>query len=378
MANDKTCVAGATEIDGGDGGSSQGLLSPDALLELLSFLPHPEAQRTLQAPLSKIYHSSFTLEENIWKARCVAQWNVPATTSSPWRDLHIDLVHSLSLVDGTAGTVGGDYDNVIAIVDVLDAYRTLAEMTRACFGRLGQLLDGDQAREAVNFVDWRIMDHALWALKMYPDDVDMLLKVLRFLVLAGRPIGRVEGVVLPSPPACDGALRAFGPSGDGVEAVLACMERYQSNAAVQSMACWSLVNLALIRQQKRCLCGQGGVLAIVRAMACHPEDIDVHFRAMFALINLVTPDVTSEKIIQPETMKAVVAIVVSAIQAFSNIVAIVNRGCLVLHNIALDPGHFNALVTIGAPEELLHAIGKHPSDALLIQCATGTLRRLGR
>ena len=76
--------------------------------------------------------------------------------------------------------------------------------------------------------------------------------------------------------------------------------------------------------------------------------------------------------------QAVVAIVVSAIQAFSNIVAIVNRGCLVLHNIALDPGHFNALVNIGAPEELVHAIGKHPSDPLLVQCATGTLRRLGR
>lgn len=130
-----------------------------------------------------------------------------------------------------------------------------------------------------------------------------LQKVLRFLVLAGRPIGRVEGVVLPRPPACDGALRAFGPSGEGVGAVLACMERHQSNSAVQSMACWSLVNLALIRQQKRCLCSQGGVLAIVRAMACHPEDIEVHFRAMFALINLVTPDVTSEKIIQPDTMK---------------------------------------------------------------------------
>lgn len=113
--------------------------------------------------------------QNIWKARCVAQWNVPATTSSAWRDLHIDLVRSLSLVDGTAETVGGDYDNVIAIVDVLDGYRKLAEMTRACFRRLGQLLDGDEAREAVKVVDWRIMDHALWALKAYPDDVDMLL-----------------------------------------------------------------------------------------------------------------------------------------------------------------------------------------------------------
>lgn len=75
-------------------------------------------------------------------------------------------------------------------------------------------------------------------------------------------------------------------------------------------------------------------------------------------------------------LQAVAAIVVSAIQVFSNIAAIVNRGCLVLHNIALDPGHIGALVAIGAPEELVHAIGKHPSDALLCQCATGTLRRL--
>lgn len=114
--------------------------------------------------------------QNIWKARCVAQWNVPATTSSAWRALHIDLVHCLSVIDGTAReSCGGDYDNVIAIVDVLDRYRSLAEMTRACFDRLGQLLNGDEARDAVKAVDWRIMDHALWALKAYPDDVDLLL-----------------------------------------------------------------------------------------------------------------------------------------------------------------------------------------------------------
>lgn len=74
--------------------------------------------------------------------------------------------------------------------------------------------------------------------------------------------------------------------------------------------------------------------------------------------------------------QTVAAIVVSAIQVFSNMAAIVNRGCLVLYNIALDPGHFNALVAIGAPEELVNAIGNHPSDSLLRQCATGTLRRL--
>lgn len=113
--------------------------------------------------------------QNIWKARCVGQWKVPPTASCAWRALHVDLVHCLSLVDGTADSCGGCYDNVLAIVDVLDAYRTLGEMNRACFGRLGELLDSDEAREAVKVVDWRIMDHALWALNTYPDDVDLLL-----------------------------------------------------------------------------------------------------------------------------------------------------------------------------------------------------------
>lgn len=87
----------------------------------------------------------------------------------------MDLVHCVTLVDGTAESCRGDYDNVIAVADVLDAYRTLAEMARACFGRLGQLLESDEAREATKFIEWRIMEHALWTLKAYPDDVDMQL-----------------------------------------------------------------------------------------------------------------------------------------------------------------------------------------------------------
>lgn len=128
-------------------------------------------------------------------------------------------------------------------------------------------------------------------------------KILRFLVLAGRPVGGTEGMVLRRLPACDGALKAFGPSGEGVAAVLDCMERHQSHAAIQAMACWSMVNLALIADQKRSLVRQGGISAIVRAMARHPEDSEVHFRAMFALINLVTPDVTAENSIPIDTMK---------------------------------------------------------------------------
>lgn len=116
------------------------------------------------------------LPKDIWKARCVGQWKVPAFSASVgWRALHVDLVHCLSLVDGTAQTCCDDFDNVIAIVGVLDTYRTLVEVARACFGRLGQLLARDEARESTKFVDWRIMEHALWTLKAYPGDVDMQL-----------------------------------------------------------------------------------------------------------------------------------------------------------------------------------------------------------
>lgn len=128
-------------------------------------------------------------------------------------------------------------------------------------------------------------------------------KVLRFLVLAGRPVGGTEGMVLQRLPVSDGALKAFGTSGEGVAAVLSCMERHQSHAGIQAMACWSMVNLALVADQKRALVREGGISAIVKAMARHPEDSEVHFRAMFALINLVTPDVTADSSIPTETMQ---------------------------------------------------------------------------
>lgn len=128
-------------------------------------------------------------------------------------------------------------------------------------------------------------------------------KILRFLVLAGRPVGGTEGMVLHRLQVGDGALKAFGSMGEGVSAVIACMKRHQSHAAIQAMACWSMVNLALIPDQRRLLVHQGGIQAIIKAMADHPGDSEVHFRAIFALVNLVTPDVTSESSIPTDTMK---------------------------------------------------------------------------
>lgn len=95
--------------------------------------------------------------------------------SSGWRAFHIDLVRSIALVDGRGQGLPSDYNNVVVIVDVLDSYRTLVEMARICFCRLGELLEREDARKAAKAVESRIMDHALWALVSYADDVDLQL-----------------------------------------------------------------------------------------------------------------------------------------------------------------------------------------------------------
>ncbi|CAM9129016.1 unnamed protein product [Choristocarpus tenellus] len=323
----------------------------------------------------------FTLNEDVWRTRCVGEtWRMPAHTAllgKKWRNVYADLVSSLALVEGTSKFSSGLHENVLAVASVLDQYHTLEEMARTCFNRLGQLLEFDAARRTMNMNRLRIMDHALWTLQAFPDDADIQLKVLRFLVLAGRPIGGTEGMVFHRGPASGSALETFAPAGEGVSAVLASMARHLHNGPVQAMSCWSMVNLALLPIQKENLLRLGGIEAVLAAMVTHPKDPDVQFRGMFALINLATPDRGSSSVMSTETMKNVVVNVLAAIHSFSENAAIVNRGCLVLHNIALDAGHFDTLVEMGAPQELVLAMGRHPSDAMLCQCATGTLRRLG-
>lgn len=139
-------------------------------------LKHSQTFRTLSCSihLTGLRPRLICRPQSIWKAICVRQWKVPAFPSSHgWRSLHVDLVHCLTLVDGTL--THGDYKNVIAIANALDVYGNLVEIARACFGRLAQLLDSDEAREATNAIHKRIMEHALSALKTYPYDVDMQL-----------------------------------------------------------------------------------------------------------------------------------------------------------------------------------------------------------
>merc|ERR1719223_1741127 len=75
----------------------------------------------------------------------------------------------------------------------------------------------------------------------------------------------------------------------GISILIESMERFSHSEKLQSMACWALVNVALVPHQKNMLMKLSGVEAILSAMEKHSKSFDVQFRALFALINLAVP-----------------------------------------------------------------------------------------
>ena len=147
------------------------------------------------------------------------------------------------------------------------------------------------------------------------------------------------------------------------------------------MGCWSLVNLALNHQQKLALLALDGLDAVLAAMAHHPTTLEVQFRALFALINLVIPEAGS---VSTNTMDCgenaaharVVRGVLAAMRHFPESEKLVRCGCLVLHNLSLDESNARRLLDAGVAKPLLVAADSH-ADADVQRSARSTLRRLG-
>ena len=88
-----------------------------------------------------------------------------------------------------------------------------------------------------------------------------------------------------------GSMFSGGPQNDGkngIAVMLDSMRRFEADEALQAMSCWSLVNIALAPVQKEVLVKLGGIEVTTNAMMRHPHNAEVQFRALFALINLVT------------------------------------------------------------------------------------------
>merc|ERR1712166_1333420 len=210
----------------------------------------------------------------------------------------------------------------------------------------------------------------------------------------------------------------------GIAVMLDSMRRFEDNAALLAMSCWALVNIALVSDQKAVLVKLGGIQAITNAMYRHPFSAELQFRALFALINLVIPSVednndnanvdvdddgapgvavvpprqiaegaaaaaasiqeqlgelneTTEKEIIDDLVEDVASLVVRVMKNFCSSEAIINRACLVLHNLSLTEDYHSILLWTPQCYQMLEwCVANFRSDQVLQQSATGTLHRL--
>jgi len=187
---------------------------------------------------------------------------------------------------------------------------------------------------------------------------------------------------------------------NGIVVMLDSMRRFARDDVLQAMSCWSLVNVALTPLQKSMLVKLGGLTVTANAMLQHPFNAEVQFRALFALINLVIPsemqpDETAEirereifqqlgeagEISEQEMLDASVGqisnLVVVAMKNFCSSEAILNRACLVLHNLSLNEEYHSILLwTPNCYQMLEWCLGNYPHDHVLQQSAMDTIQRI--
>jgi hypothetical protein len=294
--------------------------------------------------------------------------------------------------DGTAGTaVELPWSCAIySIVNWMVAFSDVEGIQSMCLRVLPFLLEDEQQRAGLT-------DIVLRGMVMFPHSAALHSVAFHTIVLLARPLGGQEGMLFHTSMVNSSGIFDSGNSEtgkNGIAVMLDSMRRYQANATLQAMACWSLVNIALVPDQKEMLVKLGGIEVTANAMLAHPNHAEVQFRALFALINLVIPSVSlnangeqdiaaaavedsSEKDMLDEMVDQIVNLVVQSMKQFCASEAILNRACLVLHNLSLTQEYHSALLwTPNCYQMLEWCLANYPADQVLQQSAAGTLHRL--
>jgi hypothetical protein len=295
---------------------------------------------------------------------------------------------------------------IYSIVNWMVAFSDVEGIQTLCLQVLPVLLENEQHRLTAQHAG--LADVVLRAMVMFSESAQLHIAAFHTIVLLARPHGGREGMMFRTSMTADGIFRGMyqrhGKS--GIAVMLDSMRRFQDNATLLAMSCWALVNIALVSDQKAVLVKLGGIQAITNSMYRHPYSAELQFRALFALINLVIPSVekvgnnseragvvaasptsdpeqlgelneTTEKEIIDELVGDVASLVVHVMKNFCSSEAIINRACLVLHNLSLtDEYHCILLWTPQCYQMLEWCVANFRSDQVLQQSATGTLHRL--
>lgn len=269
-----------------------------------------------------------------------------------------------------------------------------------CIEALPQLLEDERHR--INAQRAGLSDAIFRAMLTYPDSANLHSAAFHTLVLLGRPLGGQEGMVidLMDRP----VLRRLSAGGIAfldceasrgsrlerrIPIVLDSMRHFEQEERLQTRACWALVNLALVPDQKHVIIHHGGIEATLQAMEKHPQSHGVQFRALFALINLAVPctnnstpeDANPSSVLQKKTLdtcvEKMVHLAVSAVTNFQSCSSIRNKACLVLHNLSLSTDYIPTILWTRHCYNLLTWSAKYDSsDTVLQRSSIAAIRRM--
>jgi len=303
---------------------------------------------------------------------------------------------------------------IYSIVNWMRAYKGVEGIQTLCLKVLPFLLEDEQQRQTAQNAG--LTDIVLHAMVMFPQSEQLHIAAFHTIVLLARPHGGREGMLFHSSMTAAGIFGANQQDGkSGIAVMLDSMQRFEDNPVLLAMSCWALVNIALAPEQKAVLVRLGGIQATTNAMYRHPFSAEVQFRGLFALINLVIPFVEmsdgnrqdagdagddaeddvavpvaaameeelgdsnqpTERQIIDELVSSITSLVVRAMKNFCSSEAILNRACLVLHNLSLTEDYHTTLLWTPQCYQMLEwCLANYQTDQVLQQSATGTLHRL--
>ncbi len=301
-----------------------------------------------------------------------------------------------------------------------------------CIKALPTLLDDEQQRVIGRRVG--LVEVLMCAMLRFPECIDLHTAVFHAIVLLARPLGGREGMLFndglsetttnigltsrievsdsmtlaarcgghPSNPSKTSSHSFLGSHNfdnddygkrTGIAILLDSMARFGHSKKLQSMACWALVNVALVPLQKNMLMKLGGIEAVLSAMERHSDCFDVQFRALFALINLAVPchetdfafdpsinaaDAALQETLVLNSLRAKIAnLSICAMKKFHTNESILNRGCLVIHNLSRSPECIRMLLdTPNCPQILQYCLENHSTDKVLRRSVYKTLQRM--
>lgn len=323
---------------------------------------------------------------------------------------------------------------IYSIVNWMVAHPNVPGIQIMCIQSLPSLLEDEKQRLVGRRVG--LVEVILCAMLRFPDCVELHIAVFHAIVLLARPLGGREGMLFDDTMAettenigltslielsdsvtlaarCGGhpnlkrttnnrSISETSASDDsvaqetrntGISILVDSMKRFSCSEKLQSMACWALVNVALVPVQKYLLMKLGGIGAILSAMEKHSKSFDVQFRALFALINLAVPcrqfdfvvgsnvngadAARTERAVLGDLGPNIARLSVLAMETFRSSETILNRGCLVVHNLSQSHEFIPTLLETQSCYNILEwCLKNYSNDRVLTRSILSTLDRM--